>query len=111
MLKRVAVIINVMIVIIRVAEKNILLCKNKSRTHVGSWQTGKKRVAESQYILCFVLQITTVFITQVSSGLPIADTFARCSHLHGAMVCSNEHLYAFIGYLFERPMQRGMFEP
>ena len=111
MLESVAVIVHVIIVVVRIAEEDIFLCKYEGRAHIRSRKACLRRIAEGENVLFFVLQVATVFIAQVGSGMFISDTLAGLLYAHRTMICSNEQLYAFISYLFQSTVERGVLEP
>ncbi len=111
MLESIAIIIHVIIVIVRIAEKAVAFGENERRIDRGHGKACFFRIAEGQYFLGFIVEIAAVFVPQVGGGLLVAYDLIGRFYADAAVIGSQNEVDLLIGDLFERLVQRRMFEP
>jgi hypothetical protein len=102
MLESFIIEINKMVVVVWVYKVAVFLGKYKARAQVQFGQHGVVRIADVEYFLGIVIQVFTLFVTQVGIGIPIAYNFAWVFNTDSAMIGSDDHSYLFLRQKFKQ---------
>ena len=73
MLKGIAVVIHVVIVVIRIAKKDVFFCEDIRRIYRGYGQSGFLRIPKGEYFFSVVVQIPSVFVSKIGCRLLVSD--------------------------------------
>ena len=99
-LEGVAVIVDVVVIVVGVAQEAIIFGEDEGGVHIRYGQACLAGVAESQYIFRVKVEVAAMLVAQVGGGLFVADHFMRRVHPYTAMVCCQHQLH----FLFEFPL-------
>src|SRR5579862_877634 len=86
MLKGIAVIIYIVIVIIRIAQKAVFFRKNKGGIDGGDRQSDFAWIPEGKHFFWLIMQIASVLVTKIGCGLLISDNLARSFDANASVI-------------------------
>lgn len=90
MLVGIPVITHIMVEVVHIGKKQIVFGKDKGATHVDGRKTNGFWVFDRKYFFVFVGEAAPGFVTQVETGVFIANDFGRVLYIDGSVVCGED---------------------
>src|SRR5690606_24816379 len=96
-LKSFIVIIGKMIIVVRIYKEIIISCKYKRGTYMKLGKLCIMWVFDHEHFFVVIVQISSLFITQVRICISVTNNLARFLYPYGAVVRCNDNTYIALG--------------
>ena len=111
MLECVPIILYVIIVVVRIGEKLVPLCKHVVGAHVRLRQMHTSGILYHEEVFSIESQVSAYIVAKVGVGIALANNLHGFVYTNRTMVCSNHYAVVALGQRFEDVVYHRVAEP